>query len=551
MSGTSVPTISFTANGFVVPLESAVFAGVQADTNAAFGGNLNPAPNTPQGQLETSITAIIGNSNDQQVALYNGVDPAYASGTLQDAIGRIYFLERLPSQPTVLQILCSGLPNVIIPANALISDAQGNLYFNAAQGTIGLAGTVTLEFNAVVNGPTPIPAADDVSIYQSVPNWSGVSCSSGTVGNLEETRAAFELRRQQSVAANGLGCLPNVLGNILGGGIFGMGVPGVIDAYVTDNSTGSPATVGGVLLGANSLYVCVAGGASAAVALAIWQKKNPGCAYTGNTTVTVEDSNSGYTPPFPSYSVTYQIPLAAPIAMNVVLANNPGIPSNAQSLIAAAIQNGFSGQDGGTKARIGSILYASRYYGDVASCGSWVNIIDIQIGTDAIPDVTFTGSIAGTALSIEVATVSSGSYTSGSGAVSLTTSAAHGIPVGGSFIVNITGTGSIAALSGKFVATSGTTGSTLNYVAATGLTVTISGGTFTDGTIAVGQFIYGNGVLSGTIIQSGSGSSWVVSNNQNIAIGAMSGVLADNNSVTMQIDWLPTLASADINLILM
>ena len=166
MSGTSVPAISFTANGFVVPLESAVFAGVQADTNAAFGGNLNPAPNTPQGQLETSITAIIGNSNDQQVALYNGVDPAYASGTLQDAIGRIYFLERLPSQPTVLQILCSGLPNVIIPANALISDAQGNLYFNAAQGAIGLGGTVTLEFNAVVNGPTPIPAADDVSIYR-------------------------------------------------------------------------------------------------------------------------------------------------------------------------------------------------------------------------------------------------------------------------------------------------------------------------------------------------------------------------------------------------
>ena len=119
---TNVPSISFTANGFVAPSESAILAGVEADINAAFGGSLNPAPSTPQGQIAASDTAIIGSSNDLLLALFNGVDPAYASGRMQDAIGRIYFMTRNPAQPTTLQVLCSGLAGVVIPVGALVQD---------------------------------------------------------------------------------------------------------------------------------------------------------------------------------------------------------------------------------------------------------------------------------------------------------------------------------------------------------------------------------------------------------------------------------------------
>ena len=90
MSGnTSVPAISFTDNGYVAPAESAVVTGLNADWTSAFGGNLNTAATEPVGQFTTSQGAVIGDSNNQQVALFNGVDPAYASGRMQDAIGRI------------------------------------------------------------------------------------------------------------------------------------------------------------------------------------------------------------------------------------------------------------------------------------------------------------------------------------------------------------------------------------------------------------------------------------------------------------------------------
>ena len=82
------------------------------------------------------------------------------------------------------------------------------------------------------------------------------------------------------------------------------------------------------------------------------------------------------------------------------------------------------------------------------------------------------------------ATISSGTYTTGTGAVSLTTNAAHGLLPGDTFTLSgMTGTGSFAALNGTFVATTGTTGSTLNFTVATGLTMTITGGNL--GTVGV------------------------------------------------------------------
>ena len=117
MSTTNVPTISQSPIGWVAPSQSAIVTGLQADINAAFGGGLNFPTGTavagtvapPQSQLATTQGAIIGNTNDLLLALFNGVDPAYATGRMQDAIGRIYFLTRIPAEPTVAQCTCTGL----------------------------------------------------------------------------------------------------------------------------------------------------------------------------------------------------------------------------------------------------------------------------------------------------------------------------------------------------------------------------------------------------------------------------------------------------------
>jgi hypothetical protein len=156
-----------------------------------------------------------------------------------------------------------------------------------------------------------------------------------------------------------------------------------------------------VTLAPNSLYVAVSGGISQlAVATAIWSKKAPGCAYNGNTTVVVQDTRSGYNPPYPSYNVTYEIPSSLQILFSVNIASNPQVPSNAVTLIQNAIISAFAGGDGGPRARIGSTIYASRFYAPVAALGTWVQIVSIQIGSANSPSAVFTGSISGTALSV-------------------------------------------------------------------------------------------------------------------------------------------------------
>jgi hypothetical protein len=365
---------------------------------------LDQSLTTPQGQLATSDTAIIGDANDQFLALANGVDPAYASGRMQDGIGRIYFLTRIAAQPTTLQIECMGGLNVPIPVGALIQDLSGNIYACTTAGTIPASGSITLPFACLTTGPIAVPSSSSVSIYQAIPSWDSVSCVSGVVGRDVESRAAFELRRQQSVAMNAVSIPDAILGAVLN-------VSGVVDAYVIDNTSATAATIGGVTLNPNSIYVCVAGSFTPlAVGQAIWTKKPPGCNYTGNTSVTVADPNPLYTTP-PSYAVFFEAAVNAPIFFAVSLKNSPSVPSNAIALIQGAIESAFSGEDGGAVPRIGSEIFASRFYSGIASLGAWAQIISAQIGCINAPAAQFTGSISGNTLT--VSSVASGTLAIG------------------------------------------------------------------------------------------------------------------------------------------
>ena len=100
-------------------------------------------------------------------------------------------------------------------------------------------------------------------------------------------------------------------------------------------------------------------------------------------------------------------------------------------------------------------------------------------------------------------TISSGTYTSGTGAVSLTTAAAHGLNPGDTFVISAaTGTGSFALINGSQTATAGTTGTTLNFTIATGQTLTITGGTVSN-----------NGALACKVLDVQIGNSMTVSYN--------------------------------------
>lgn len=384
---TNVPQPTFGPTGFVAPSAADIFAGRTADINNAFGGNLNPDPTTSQGQLATADTAIINYAYGVFCSICSQFDPAYATGRMQDGLARIYFLERNPAEPTVVQALCSGATGTVVPVGALAQSEAGDTYVSTAVATIGSDGTVTIPFACTATGPTPCPPASLTTIYRAIPGWDSITNSDeGVLGNDVEGREAFELRRAASVALNSVGSVSAIKAAVLN-------VTNVLDAYVTDNPTASTVTKGGVALDAFSLYVAVAGGAEADVAEAIWTKKMPGGPMTGTTTVVVTDSNSGYSLPYPTYSIKFTEATALPIFLAVTLEASAAIPADALAQIQNAIITAFAGGDGGTRAKIGATLLASRYYAPVANLGAWAQIVSLFIGTSADPSDQFSVSV--------------------------------------------------------------------------------------------------------------------------------------------------------------
>ena len=474
----NVPALQFTPTGLVVPTEAAILAGVQQDMNAAFGGNLNANLETPQGQLASSQAAIIAASYAAFLDIANNIDPAYSSGRFQDAIGRIYFLTRNPPEATVIQVSCFGLTGLTIPVGALVQDSLGNLYSCTQAGIIPGGGYITLPFACNTVGQVSVPSS--VSIYQTISGWDSVTFVSGIEGTNVESSASFEQRRQNSVSANSNNTNAAIKGAILGvsgvlsvyvtdnynpypvannpkttitgyisgttltvssgsmpsttTGLYVSGVGVVNGTYIvsgtgpytvnnsqTVGSVGTPVTlqIGGVQINSNSLYVCVSGGLAASVAQAIWSKKPPGCGYSaGNTTQTVYDTSASYGSPGIPYSVTYQTAINLPIFMAVNVKNSAAVPSNAITLIQTAILNAFAGTDGGLAAQIGIPVVSSRFMSGILALGGWAQVLSIQMtSANENPTAIFSGSIAGTTLTVSSFTSGSGTLAAGCGLI--------------------------------------------------------------------------------------------------------------------------------------
>lgn len=357
--------------------------------NYAFGGGVNPALNTPQGQISSSEAAIISDKNDQIALLCNQIDPQYATGRFQDAIGRFYFMTRDGAEPTVVQCILTG-PGGVVPAATLAKDTSGNTYTLLAAVTIPAGGTAISSWANIVTGPIACPRGTLSQVYQAVPGWDAITNpADGALGQNVESPQAFEFRRQQSVALNAMSITQAILAKVFA-------VANVLDCYVIDNPGGVIVPTGSTNypLAPHSVYVAVVGGLATDIVQAIWSKKSGGCNYSpspvgqapvpGNGTVvaqTVLDMSYEY--PQPAYQVAYLTPAPLPILFAVQIINNPTLPANLTALIQAAIIAQFNGVNGSQRARIGSLILATAYYGVIASVAANVMLLSVLIGTEA------------------------------------------------------------------------------------------------------------------------------------------------------------------------
>jgi hypothetical protein len=165
---TAVPSVTFSATGIAVPDEIDILNGRLTDLDTAMGGGMSKSLTTPQGQIAMSDTAIIGDKNDNLAWLVNQINPDFAEGRMQDAIGQIYFIDRIAAIGTTVTATATGLVGTVIPANSIAQDSSGYLYYSLADAVIPASGAIDIVLQNQASGPIACPIGALSTIYRAI-----------------------------------------------------------------------------------------------------------------------------------------------------------------------------------------------------------------------------------------------------------------------------------------------------------------------------------------------------------------------------------------------
>lgn len=370
----TIPNIQFTAQGIEAPTREAVTNGLWDMMRQAFGPNITRDARTPQGQLVTSLTAVITDRDSQFIELANNFDPRYSFGKFQEALGAIYFLSRSEATRSVVTLEFTGLAGNVVPIGAQVQDDNGNIWETTQTGEVAVAtGTVTLLARAQVPGPIQAATGTINNLLDTLP---GIDRAENTVpavpGSNEESRADFELRRAESVAANS-----RLTNSAVYGAVFDLA--DVIDVRVVDNPSDDAITVGATNypMIRNSLLVSVVGGDDYEIAGKIMVKGGTGCSFMGNTEVLWKDTDN-YDDGFPpEYVVKFLRPTIVPLYFDIRVADFSTVSGPQISAARQSIANQLA--SGPRRARIGGTVVASSF-----GCGldSALGVVEIKVSTD-------------------------------------------------------------------------------------------------------------------------------------------------------------------------
>jgi uncharacterized phage protein gp47/JayE len=341
-----------------------------SDENAT----LNTESESPAGQIIDSEAVLVTAKDSALLELMNQFNPMTASGIFQDAIAAIYFLARKVAQPTVVECQVMGLQGTTIPAGSVIENTDGFRLRSVGAVTIPEGGTASVEFETVETGAISIGANTCTKIITVIAGWNTVdNAVAGVPGQLVESRASFEARRAQSVAANSHGSRLSLQGALYN-------IDGVLDCLVLENKSDSTVTKQGVSLISHSVAICIYGGNNDEIAEMIYNKLDAGCGTNGATTVTYISEDSAVN--------TYQIVRPDPVNVyiKVTINQTASTPSTVVDDVKNAVYNDFYGNDaqsGNIRRGCGQTIYASSFSVATIKTAGVTDLVSIEIGKAA------------------------------------------------------------------------------------------------------------------------------------------------------------------------
>ena len=377
MSTSNVSTnygFTLTDKGIILKDAADIYTAIMELFQTAFSlqnKQLNTSKYTPQGQLATSLAAIVNNKNIDLLTLANNLDINKSTGIWLDMVCKLYGIIRKQAEPTIVACTCTGLPGVTITKNvSQAADTAGNIYVASETVTIPESGSIVVSFKNTVPGAIGCVQGTLNTIVTTTAGWDTIINNvDGAVGSNTETDPELRTRYKELVSSNATGTLAALKGGILA-------LNGVLDVAAAENVTDKDFNVGGWTIKPNQYSVSVLGGDNTEIAEQIYLKKSAAL-MSGNTEISFTHSDIGQ-----EYKFNIVRPTELSFKFKIVLANQSSLPLNIETSIKEAVFNNFYGlSEGSERVHIGSTTYASRFYTSVNSVLDGIDVSSITMAS--------------------------------------------------------------------------------------------------------------------------------------------------------------------------
>lgn len=312
-----------------------------ADAQNIYGSDIYLGTDSQDYQWISSFSKMIYDSFLTAQAVYNSRGPATALGAGLDAIVGINGIQRKAAVYSTATETIAGIPGTPI-TGGVVADVNGNYWSLPSPTIIGSSGSVTVTVTCQTAGAITANPGDINVIVTPVLGWtSATNPNAATVGSPQETDSQLRARQATSTAQPSQSILEGLKGALAA-------LSGVNRYKVYENDTGSTNSLG---LPPHSITCVMDGGNSTDIATTIFDRKGPGCATNGTTTVPVTDSYGVTT------DINYDVVTEVPIDVSYAVKQISGYTTDTTTAIQNAAAN-FLNANG-----IGNNVYNSSLWG--------------------------------------------------------------------------------------------------------------------------------------------------------------------------------------------
>lgn len=275
----ALPVCTIDENGIFKPDYADALAYLEAEFRGIYGEDVYIEPDSQDGQMLAIFAAAVDACNAQAVAIYNAFSPSSARGVGLSSVVKINGIKRLVASYSTVDLVITGQAGTTI-SNGIAQDASGTQWLLPASVTIPSDGDITVTATAKDLGAVLAGANTITQIGTPTRGWQSVNNPvAATPGAPVELDAALRRRQTLSTALPSRTVFEGTIGAVAS-------LTGVARLKGHENDTGTTDANG---LPAHSISLVVQGGDATAIAQAIADKKGPGAATYGTTSVDVTD----------------------------------------------------------------------------------------------------------------------------------------------------------------------------------------------------------------------------------------------------------------------